>query len=69
MCAFLMLLFFTMDKGDRDFWGIWVKVLGFVGMLFINWKVKNNKVCQVTQNRKTKSMMQIKKSTHNQGQS
>ena len=37
--AFLMWLFFSMNGGHRDIWRVWVKILEFVGILFINWKV------------------------------
>ena len=37
--AFLMWLVFSVDGGHRDIWRVWVKILEFVGILLINWKV------------------------------
>ena len=43
MYAFLMWLFFIVNGGHRDIWGVWVKILGFVGMLFIYLKITSKK--------------------------
>ena len=40
--AFLMWLFFSMNGGHRDI-EVWIKILGFVGMVFIDLRVTSKK--------------------------